>query len=110
MSALARVQFTGELSGKAGAMIQKLLENKTCDTITMFERALARGELPPGTDIHLVRDLVIGGAQYLLLFRHNPLAEDTLEQIANIFLGSAGGGQQEVLTNENRRGRKVGGR
>lgn len=90
MSALARVQFTGELSGKAGAMIQKLLENNTCDTITMFQAAVKRGELPADTDIYLLRDLVIGGAQYLLLFRHNPLSEETLQEIVNIFLGGVG--------------------
>ncbi len=89
MLCLARMQFTGELTGKVGAMVQARIEGDSCDALMIFERALERGELPAGTNIELIRDLVLGGAQYLMLFRHVSCSDATLEQILDVILTGA---------------------
>ncbi len=89
MLCLARLQFTGELSGKVGAMVQARIEGESCNSLMLFERALSRGELPAGTDIALIRDLVLGGAQYLMLFRHVSCSDERLEHILDVILTGA---------------------
>jgi AcrR family transcriptional regulator len=90
MLSLARMQLTGELTGELGEMMRARIECSDCDTLIIFERALARGELPIGTDLALVRDMVIGSAQYQLLFRNSSLPDDQLEQIVDMTLLGAG--------------------
>lgn len=90
MLSLARLQLTGELTGELGEMMKARIECSDCDTLIMFERALERGELPAGTDLALVRDMVLGSAQYQLLFRDSALPDDLLEQIVDMTLLGAG--------------------
>lgn len=90
MLSLARMQLTGELTGELGAMMKARIEDSDCDTLIMFERALERGELSPGTDLALVRDMVLGTAQYQLLFRNSAFPDALLEQIVDMTLLGAG--------------------
>ncbi|WP_102959671.1 TetR/AcrR family transcriptional regulator [Mangrovicella endophytica] len=90
MLSLARMQLTGEFTGELGAMVRARIECGDCDTLIMFKRALARGELPPSTDIGLVRDVVLGSAQYQLYFRDAMLPDYKLEQIVGMTLAGAG--------------------
>lgn len=90
MLSLARMQLTGELEGELGKLMQARIDCSDCDTLIMFERALDRGELPCGTDLALVRDMVIGSAQYQLLFRNSSLPDDVLERIVDMTLAGAG--------------------
>lgn len=90
MLSLARLQLAGKLSDELNAMLKNRIDCGDCDTIVVFERALDRGELPPLTDIELVRDIVIGGAQYQLFFRDIPLTDARLEQVVDMTLTGAG--------------------
>jgi AcrR family transcriptional regulator len=99
MLSLARMQFTGELSGRVGAMVKAKLEDENCNPLTMFERALERGELRPGTDLGLLRDLILGGAQYRMLFRHVSCSDGTLEQMVDVILSGAADERNALLAN-----------
>ena len=46
----------------------------------MFRRAVERGELPSETDLELLRDLVLGSAQALILFRHEEFTDEKIER------------------------------
>lgn len=98
MLSLARMQFTGELSGQVGAMVKAQLEDDSCNPIIMFERALQRGELQPGTDLDLLRDLVLGGAQYRMLFRHVSCSDEKLEQMVDVILAGAADVRNALLS------------
>lgn len=89
MLSLARMQFTGELRGRVGEMVSERMEQGDCNALIMFERAIARGELPAGADTALLRDLVLGSAQYLLLFKHLTLSDEVLERIVDVVLRGA---------------------
>jgi AcrR family transcriptional regulator len=90
MLTLARMQLTGELTGKLGEMLTERVECSDCDTLIMFERAFKRGELPPSTDLKLVRDVVLGSVQHQLYFRDSALPDYKLEQIVDMTLAGAG--------------------
>ena len=52
----------------------------------MFERAIARGELPPGAEVEVALDLLYGAASHRLLQGHQPRTGRFLEQAANLVL------------------------
>lgn len=91
MLSLARMQFAGELNGQIGAMVKAQLEDRSCNPLTMFERARERGELRADTDLDLLRDLVLGGIQYRMLFRHASCSNEKLEQMVDVILAGATG-------------------
>lgn len=90
MLSLARMQLTGELTGELREWLISRTKDTDCDTLVMFQRAKARGELPRDSDIELVRDLVLGSAQYMLYFRDAELPDHKLEQIVSMSLVGAG--------------------
>ena len=89
MLSLTRMQIAGELTGELGAMVKARIECGDCDTLVMFERALDRGELPRDADLNLVRDMVLGSAQYQLILRNAALPDDRLEQLVDMALAGA---------------------
>ncbi len=59
-----------------------------------MDLGLARCEVTRGTDIELVRDLMLGSAQNLIIFRHEHYSDEKLKQIVDlILLGAAHGGR-----------------
>jgi hypothetical protein len=57
---LRRDAFWEKLDGKLGALLKEHAERSDSETLVMFQRAVERGELPRGTDIELLRDLMRG--------------------------------------------------
>ncbi len=52
----------------------------------MLDRAIARGELPAGTDREVALDLMFGAAQHRLLLGHLPLTERFVRQIVDVIV------------------------
>ncbi|ADO73293.1 Transcriptional regulator, TetR family [Stigmatella aurantiaca DW4/3-1] len=94
MLSLTRMHFSGGFVGKLGELIRERTHSGDCDALVMFQRAVERGELPGGTDTGLVRDLVLGSAQHLVLFRHDQCTDERLQQLVDILLfGALNGGR-----------------
>jgi AcrR family transcriptional regulator len=52
----------------------------------MLDRAIARGEIPAGTDREVALDLMFGAAQHRLLLGHLPLTERFVRQIVDVIV------------------------
>ena len=52
----------------------------------MLDRAIARGEIPAGTDREVALDLMFGAAQHRLLLGHLPLTEQFVRQIVDVIV------------------------
>ncbi len=89
---LMRMHFSGGFRGKLKTVVDRLSAEGDCDALTMFEHAVGRGELPKGTDIALVRDLLLGSVQNLVLFRHQMPTDETIDRVVDIILLGAANG------------------
>ncbi len=92
MLAVLRMQLHGENHGELGRLVRERIRASQCDALLMFTRALARGELPPGTDTALLRDTLLGSAQYLALAHDQPCSDTKLDALASLILVGAGCG------------------
>jgi AcrR family transcriptional regulator len=52
----------------------------------MLDRAIARGEIPAGTDREVALDLMFGAAQHRLLLGHLPLTEQFVGQVVDVIV------------------------
>jgi AcrR family transcriptional regulator len=52
----------------------------------MLDRAIARGEIPAGTDQEVVLDLFFGAAQHRLLLGHLPLTDEFIRAVVDMIL------------------------
>jgi Tetracyclin repressor-like, C-terminal domain len=52
----------------------------------MLDRAIARGEIPAGTDREVVLDLMFGAAQHRLLLGHLPLDDRFAHQVVDVIV------------------------
>jgi AcrR family transcriptional regulator len=86
MLCVMRLHFSGRTGSKLDALIRERAEKGDCDTLTMFRRAVERGELPQNTDLELLRDLVLGSAQALILFRHEEFSDEKIERSVDLML------------------------
>ena len=78
--------------GQGGATASTTLrtaffDSRSQTTRDLFHRAAARGELPDGTDIGFLSDLLIGAIWMRLLVRHAPLDRGFARQLADHFAG-----------------------
>lgn len=93
---LMRMLFAGSGKGRLYRVIKERIAHSECNALVMFERAVARGELPKDTDLPLVRDLLLGSAQNLILFRHEACTDEKIERVIDVLLlGAAEGGRKK---------------
>jgi AcrR family transcriptional regulator len=52
----------------------------------MLDRAIARGEIPAGTDREVVLDLLFGAAQHRLLLGHLPLTDRFVRDVVGVIM------------------------
>ncbi|HEY2239304.1 MAG TPA: TetR/AcrR family transcriptional regulator [Streptosporangiaceae bacterium] len=52
----------------------------------MLDRAIARGEIPAGTDREVALDLMFGASQHRLLLGHLPLTEQFVGQVVDVIV------------------------
>ncbi|GAA0329598.1 TetR/AcrR family transcriptional regulator [Actinoallomurus spadix] len=88
-----------------GLLAQSLLDREFADVFRdrflagrraalseVLDHAVARGEIPAGTDLVLLQDMVYGVLWYRLLFRHAPLNDDTARDLASLIARSVRNG------------------
>ena len=80
---IAEAQSDPELRG---AWRDRVLEPLRAQYRTMLDRAVARGEMPPGIDQDAILDLFFGGAEHRLLLGHLPMTAKFIEQVVDIIL------------------------
>lgn len=90
MLAVLRMQLDGEDHGELGRLVRERISASQCAALLMFTRALARGELPPGIDTALLRDALLGSAQYLALAYDQPCSDAKLDALASLILVGSG--------------------
>lgn len=72
------------------AFVQRFLEPRLAATRAMFERASARGEIDPGTDVDLLADIVPSMVMHRLLVRGQaPTPELVTEIVDRVLLPAA---------------------
>lgn len=57
----------------------------------MLDRAIARGEIPAGTDREVVLDLLFGAAQHRLLLGHLPLTDRFVRDVVGVIMAGIQG-------------------
>ncbi len=80
---IAEAQHDTELRG---AWRDRVLEPLRTQHRIMLERAIARGEIPPGVDQDVVLDLFFGAAEHRLLLGHLPMTGDFIADVVDVIL------------------------
>lgn len=84
MVAVLRMQLDGEDHGELGRLVRERTQASQCDALLMFTRAVLRDELPRETDLALLRDTLLGSAQYLALASDEPCSDAKLDALASL--------------------------
>jgi AcrR family transcriptional regulator len=70
----------------AASYRERVLEPLRRQHRIMLDRAIARGEIPAGTDREVVLDLLFGAAQHRLLLGHLPLSDRFVGDLVEVIL------------------------
>jgi AcrR family transcriptional regulator len=74
----------------ADSVRTRWIDRRRAEGRKTVDRAIARGELAPDTDLQLFFDLLYSPIYFRLLLRHEPLTEEFVESIVNVvFAGLA---------------------
>lgn len=73
-----RLRLAGSLDGQYGPLIQKRMQEADRVALVLFARARRRGEIDSHADIEMLRDIVLGATQYVLLTRIDAPPSPTL--------------------------------
>jgi AcrR family transcriptional regulator len=87
--ALVRMHLGGTMHGELAALALAIQQKKDEQMKTIFVRAIERGELPPGTNIDLLYDTLVGAFFHLAVFRREPRSETRMEQAVDLILVGA---------------------
>jgi len=87
--ALVRMHLGGTMHGELAALALAIQQKKDEQMKTIFVRAIERGELPPGTNIDLLYDTLVGAFFHLAVFRREPRSEARMEQAVDLILVGA---------------------
>ncbi|GHF88554.1 TetR family transcriptional regulator [Kitasatospora xanthocidica] len=86
VATLGAVTHSGELAGH----VREFFADRLAREQPVFERAVARGELPPDADPMLLVDLLAGAAWIRIVFRRLPVEEDFVTRaVATVLSGAA---------------------
>jgi AcrR family transcriptional regulator len=72
--------------GLAATYRERVLEPLRGQHRIMLDRAIARGEIPAGTDREVVLDLLFGAAQHRLLLGHLPLTDRFVRDVVEVIM------------------------
>lgn len=86
---LFRMFFAEGLSPEVAGIVEKLREEKEKEPKAAVARAVARGELPAGTDVDLLFTTLTGSLQSLIFFCAEVPNDARIEQIVDLVLGGA---------------------
>ena len=99
--ALIRMHLGGTMHGELAALSLTIQRQKDEQMKTILIRAVERGELPPGTDVDLLYDTLVGAFFNLAVFRREPARVARMERAVDLILDGA--------KNTARRTRRTGG-
>jgi len=71
------------------AMMQAFWADRLTSSAAIVERAIERGELPPGTNSNLIIEAVIGPLWVRLLLTGEPITNDLADQVADLVTAGA---------------------
>lgn len=83
---LIRLSLGGPMHPDIATVGNGIQEQKSAEAQLVLLRAIARGELPPETDIRLLRSLMSGAVDESLVFRGEPLSDEQIERIVDMIL------------------------
>jgi AcrR family transcriptional regulator len=89
MRTIIRMRFAGPVRGPFATLMSDLHEKKHERSRAIFRRAVARGELPRGTDTELLHDVVLGALLYLVVFAQKRSDAARLERAVRVILDGA---------------------
>jgi AcrR family transcriptional regulator len=87
--ALIRMHLSGTMHGDLAALALSIHRQKDHQMKTVFVRAVARGELPPHTDVDLLYDTLVGAFFHLTVFRSERASRARMEQAVDLILVGA---------------------
>lgn len=87
--ALIRMHLGGTMHGELAALSLTIQRQKDEQMKTILIRAVERGELPPGTDVDLLYDTLVGAFFNLAVFRREPASQARMEQAVDLILVGA---------------------
>ena len=87
--ALIRMHLSGTMHGDLAALALSIHRQKDEQMKTVFVRAVARGELPPDTDVDLLYDTLVGTFFNLTFFRPERSSRARIEQAVDLILVGA---------------------
>ena len=87
--ALIRMHLGGTMHGELAALSLTIQRQKDEQMKTILIRAVDRGELPPGTDVDLLYDTLVGAFFNLAVFRREPASGARMEQAVDLVLDGA---------------------
>ena len=74
------------------ALRTDFVEPRRQSALRLLQRAIQMGELPPGTDIHVLADALWGPIFHRLLVSYMPIDRNFVEQLLDLVLGGAAAG------------------
>ena len=90
---LMRMMMTDVMHAEISEFARRIREEKSQEPRNIVLRAVARGELPRGSDAALLLDVAFAAVQHYLCFVHVPVSDARLAQIIDlVLLGAQQGG------------------
>lgn len=89
MKTVMRLRWSGPAKGPLATLTRGIQEKKHAQWKQMLERAVSRGELPRGTDIDLVYDLVLGTLIHLVVLSPRRSDADRMDRAIDTILDGA---------------------
>jgi AcrR family transcriptional regulator len=75
---------------------ERFVEPRRAQARTIFQRAMARDEIPLGTDVEAAIDVLYGALYHRLLHGHAPLTQEFAETVVGIVVAGLGGIQEHL--------------
>ena len=86
---LMRMMVTDVMNAEIAEFARRVREEKAHEPREIVLRAIARGELPRGTDATLLVDVVFSAVQHYLCFVHVPVSDGQIARIIELVLRGA---------------------
>jgi AcrR family transcriptional regulator len=87
MKTIMRLRWSGPPKGALAAFTRDIQEKKHAEWKAMLRRAKARGELGEGTNLELLRDVILGTLIYLVVLSPQPSGIARLDRAIDVVLG-----------------------
>jgi hypothetical protein len=86
---MMRVFQTDRSNTQLAALARKMRESEETPPRQALRRAIARGELPPSTDPHLMLTVFFGGLRHMVLLDPDLISEERIDCLVDLVLYGA---------------------